>query len=140
MSNRTYYGDENILLSYVVNGVIMSHMYYGTLEMWLLWLRSEIINFIILMNFSLNNYTWLVATMLNWVVLTIPIKNVKDREKNEEHTQIWKRLKRQWEQIHWAPGCHSGPKDKGSLWVRFAKNETGYLFWTECGIVTDFLI
>lgn len=27
VSNRTYYGDENILLSYVVNGVIMSHMW-----------------------------------------------------------------------------------------------------------------
>lgn len=80
------------------------------------------------MNFSLNNYTWLVATMLNWLVLTIPIKNMKDRERMKNYTQIWKRLKRRENQIHWAPGCHSEPKDKRIVVGTVCKMKQGICF------------
>ena len=48
------------------------------------------------MNFNLNNYTWLVATMLNYPAIDPPlsVENMKYRERMKPYTQIWKRLKR----------------------------------------------
>lgn len=48
------------------NMVVTSHRGYWALEMWLVWLRSRVSHFsIILMNLGLNSHLWPVATILD---------------------------------------------------------------------------
>lgn len=68
--------DEMGLLT-LSNMVVTSHRGYWALEMWLVWLRSWVSHFsIILINLGLNNYLWPVASILDSVGMSDSVKTL----------------------------------------------------------------